>query len=524
MNYPRNAAVEFFDTHGDRLFRYCWSMLRSREMAQIALRDTLLAAQAHMARRTGPQDPGSLDPWLYSLARAECRQHVAVPAADEAPGISGRNDADSRLIAWHAAMSLEAGEFEVLELASRHDVDPGLVLGRPAEEVLALLARARQSLERALGAEILLRRGPACPDLAGVLAGWEGPMTARIRNRVLEHAARCQVCTDKRPRNVSAARVFALLPAPALSPLARAEVLGSCAAHQQAAAPVRPWPALPPPVQVSPPPVQVPRPAGRRPRRVPRAALLIAGAGAIASAVVIALALAGLAGKPAAVGGSGPATAAGAPTGPARPASGLGAAGPVSSSVPSYAPAGHRSARSRLATPPPLIGTAGGRGQVLITAATQPLLPGQVPAAPNGTPAFSGTLQLSTASVNVGTGSAGQITLTAVGGAVSWSASSSAPNQVSLSSYAGTLQAGQNVTLTVAVTRGAGQGSALLSFEPPASAPQLVQVSWAAPPESSGHPRRPRHPRPSPSAPAPSPTSPSPSDTASASPSSSWRP
>jgi hypothetical protein len=257
---------------------------------------------------------------------------------------------------------------------------------------------------------------------------------------------------------------------------------------------------------------------------VPRAALLIAGAAAIASAVVIALALAGLAGKPAAVGGSGPATAAGAPTGPARPASDLGAAGPVSSSVPASGPAGHRSARSRLATPPPLIGTAGGRGQVLITAATQPLLPGQAPAAPNGTPAFSGTLQLSTASVNVGTGSVGQITLTAVGGAVSWSASSSAPNQVSLSSYAGTLQAGQSVTLTVAVTRGAGQGSAPLSFEPPASAPQLVQVSWAAPPESSVHPRRsrhPRHPRPSPSAPAPSPTSPSPSDTASASPSSS---
>ena len=127
MNYPKMAAAELLDTYGDRLFCYCWSMLRSREMAQIALRDTLLAARAHIARLTGPGDPGSFAPWLYSLARAECRQQVAVPAAgaDEAPGQGDRDDADSRLMAWRAAMSLEAGEFEALELASRHDVDPG---------------------------------------------------------------------------------------------------------------------------------------------------------------------------------------------------------------------------------------------------------------------------------------------------------------------------------------------------------------------------------------------------------------
>src|SRR6266571_5267314 len=512
MNYPKMAAAELLDTYGDRLFCYCWSMLRSREMAQIALRDTLLAARAHIARLTGPGDPGSLGPWLYSLARAECRQQVAVPAAgaDEAPGQDGRDDADSRLMAWRAAMSLEAGEFEALELASRHDVDPGLVLGLPAGEALALLGRARQNLERALGAEILVSRGSACPDLAGdltgVLAGRAGPLTARVRDRVLGHAAFCRLCAGQRPRNVSAARVFALLPAPALSPQARADLLGSCARHQQAAAPLRP-PAQAAPVQAAPvqaaqPPVPVAR---------PRAGLLIAGA----------------AGKPAAAGGSGSALAAGARGGPALRASGLGTAGPVPAPGASSVPAGHRSARSRPAAPPPLVGTAGGQGQVLIAAATQPLPPGRGPAAQNGaparpagpgpgaTPAAPGTLQLSTASVEIGAGSAGRITLTAVGGAVTWSASSSAPNQVSLNSYAGTLQAGQSVTLTVAVMRGAGQGSATLSFEPPAWAPQLVQVSWLAPAAGSGgH----WHRRPPPSA---SPPAPSPPDTASPSPASS---
>lgn len=88
MNYPRIASAELLETHGDRLFLYCWSMLRSRETAQAALRDTLLAAPA-----------GATGSRLYSLARAACGQHRAVPAADadEAPVCRGRNDADNRL-------------------------------------------------------------------------------------------------------------------------------------------------------------------------------------------------------------------------------------------------------------------------------------------------------------------------------------------------------------------------------------------------------------------------------------------
>jgi hypothetical protein len=45
-----DALAELFDAYSDNLFRYCWSMLRNREMAQVALRDTPAAAQAHIAR------------------------------------------------------------------------------------------------------------------------------------------------------------------------------------------------------------------------------------------------------------------------------------------------------------------------------------------------------------------------------------------------------------------------------------------------------------------------------------------
>src|ERR1700674_1905849 len=80
------ALAELFDAYGDRLFRYCWNLLRNREIAQIALRDTLVVAEAHIARLADPKDPQDpqdpkdpkdpelLGSWLYALARAECRR------------------------------------------------------------------------------------------------------------------------------------------------------------------------------------------------------------------------------------------------------------------------------------------------------------------------------------------------------------------------------------------------------------------------------------------------------------------
>ena len=53
---------------------------------------------------------------------------------------------------------------------------------------------------------------------------------------MLEHADGCTTCGPEIPRNVSATRVFALLPAPALTPQDRAEVLAALAGHQPPAA------------------------------------------------------------------------------------------------------------------------------------------------------------------------------------------------------------------------------------------------------------------------------------------------
>jgi DNA-directed RNA polymerase specialized sigma24 family protein len=232
-----DALPELLDTYGDRLFSYCWCLLRNRENAQIAVRDALVVATAQIERLVRDE---WLVLWLYSLARAQCLRREPVPAADaDEPVAPPHSDAAGpRLMAWKAVAGLPAAEAEALELDSRHHVDLRLVLGLSEAEVQVLLDQGRQDLERALGAELLIRKSHAClsrsavlSDWTGtiipaVLSDWTGTIIPAVRDRVLEHAATCPVCGPNLPRSVSAARVFALLPAPALSPVARMQILG----------------------------------------------------------------------------------------------------------------------------------------------------------------------------------------------------------------------------------------------------------------------------------------------------------
>ena len=218
-----DAIPKLLDAYGNRLFGFCWCLLRNRENAQAAVRDVLIIAAGGAGRLARDE---WLGPWLYCLARGECRRREAVPAgdADEPVADPDQPHADRRLMAWNAVASMNASEVEALELACRHEADLSLVFGLPPAEVRALLDRARQNLELAVAAQVLISKGRACPDLAKVVSAWSGIATPLIRDLVLEHAAACPACGPRRPRNVSVARVFALLPAPELSSLERLEV------------------------------------------------------------------------------------------------------------------------------------------------------------------------------------------------------------------------------------------------------------------------------------------------------------
>jgi DNA-directed RNA polymerase specialized sigma24 family protein len=338
------ALAELFDAYGERLFLYCWFMLRERDIACIAVRDTLVGAQARIA---GLADPDLLGSWLYSLARTECRRGRPVPPslADEAPARRpGQRDADSRLMAWNAVTSMAPEDMEALDLACRHDVDLALVLGLPAADVQALVDQARQNLERALAAEILVSRGGrGCPDWAEVTTGWSGTMTPQTRDRVLGHAAGCAVCGPALPRNVSAARVFALLPAPGISPQARAEVLDFFAAHRPSAQP------QPQPQSQSQPWLRL---------RLTGAGWILVGAGVVATAAAIASVFVVVGSRPVADRMITPA---------ASPAGSV-LAGPAGV----QGPAAGRTRRP-VVSRPSLIGTTAGNTKALIADVTKPL-------------------------------------------------------------------------------------------------------------------------------------------------------
>ncbi|GII95642.1 hypothetical protein Ssi02_58730 [Sinosporangium siamense] len=225
-----------YDCHAESIYRYCWSLLGHPDSAQVALRDTLIVAEARVHSLA---DPAKFVPWLYALARGESmRRRAAATAAagvDQAPAavVTGEEPADgeSRVIAWDAVRGLAPEEREALELSARHGMSTAAVAAivrvsfRSAE---ALLEGARDRLRDAVTAELLARKGPFdCPRRARILSGFAGELSRETRAQVIRHLERCDVCAPHRNRRVAPAKVFGLLPTVALPDTLRVRVM-SC--------------------------------------------------------------------------------------------------------------------------------------------------------------------------------------------------------------------------------------------------------------------------------------------------------
>ncbi|MEO3806558.1 sigma-70 family RNA polymerase sigma factor [Nonomuraea sp. B1E8] len=229
-----DAVAALYDAYAESIYRYCWSLLMSGDSAQVALRDTLIAAEAHADALA---DPGRLRTWLYALARAEClRRRACAPpgpeqALAEAPPLDDPADADLRVMAWNAVHSLPVADREALELAYRHELpaaELAQVLALPPRQVEQVMGEARERLGGALTAEILAGKGPYdCPARARILAGFSGRLTQEMREHLIRHLSHCETCAPHRAREVSVTKVYALLPAVALPEALRVRVL-SC--------------------------------------------------------------------------------------------------------------------------------------------------------------------------------------------------------------------------------------------------------------------------------------------------------
>ena len=224
-----DAAGKLNDAYAEALFQYCWLILRDRQQAKTAVCDALVQAEARVAELS---DPVTLWVWLFALVRAECHHHPrsSPGETDEPIARPEQPDAAQRIMAWNSVMSLDLVQREALDLATRHgmtEAEIGLILSLPLPGTTELLATARYDLEGALGAEILVSRDSLeCPGRTEAIGGWTGTVTPEFRERLLEHAGSCEVCQPRLPRNVSAGRIFSLLPAPALDGEARGWVIG----------------------------------------------------------------------------------------------------------------------------------------------------------------------------------------------------------------------------------------------------------------------------------------------------------
>ena len=232
------GLAEAYDKYAMPLYSYCRSMLREPADAADAVQDTFLvaAAKLHSLR-----DPGKLRAWLYAVARNECLRRLR--AGNALSGLEEAGDLPSQTAEVGVAMEraelaelvraaidgLNPGERDVIELSLVAELDGDELadaLGVSRNHAHAQLSRARSQLERSLGALIVARTGrTACPDLGIILAGWDGQMTVLMRKRISRHIERCEVCGERKRRELTPALFAGAMPLAALFPGFREQVL-----------------------------------------------------------------------------------------------------------------------------------------------------------------------------------------------------------------------------------------------------------------------------------------------------------
>ncbi|MGP4024424.1 RNA polymerase sigma factor [Actinomadura sp. 3N407] len=478
----------------------------------MALRDTLIVAEAHIGKL---RDPDRFAPWLYAIARLECARRL--PPRDHPPDVPvashDQEDVDQRIMAWQAVLGLRPLSREILELRVRHQLsvpDLAAVFDVPLKDTQSSLDRAHGELEEALTAEMLAHQGPyGCAERAALLRERHGVHTHEVNGRLMGHAENCSVCGAFRPRTVSAAKVYGLLPEPGLAAELRLRVM-SCFLDPELVGyrlfvttriteftpdgfPVQDMPHARPPWASSPgghswlrrlrrtrSPSKEPRLGGQGVRvTVVLAVVALLSGGGVASMYGLfdtgrdADTVAGP--RPTAVPGLSRHPVPGRPSADHPEGTGYFDAAPVSATFP---------LGSRSSSAPP--------------AALRTPSPVPVPANEPSSSAAKSTLLVSPLFLDLAGGSDGSIDLQAEGGPVTWRAESQGVMEVHPSS--GRLAPGQSVTVRVHIARRSNsRGEGTITFQPGGS---QVHVTWR--PDAPG-----TDPTPSPTPTVPGPGGPS---------------
>ena len=233
------ALGDAYDHYAPALYAYCRSLLAEPSAAADAVYDTFIVAAAKLY---GLRDPSRLRPWLYAVARNEChrllRTHPGASPFDDAPGLTEDTAAfgwaleqlELRDLVYSALAGLSPADREIIELTLRHEfygADLADALGVPQNQANALATRARTQFETGLSALMVARSEQgACPELADILASWEGELTVPLRKEVARHLGTCPICGEHRRQEQSPAALLAALTPPVLPASLRYQVLG----------------------------------------------------------------------------------------------------------------------------------------------------------------------------------------------------------------------------------------------------------------------------------------------------------
>jgi RNA polymerase sigma factor (sigma-70 family) len=466
---PAGLAAAY-DEYAQGLFFYCKSLLAEPADAADAVQNTFIVAAAKVA---GLREPGRLRSWLYAVARNEChrrlRAHASTAPLDEAAETSDDTEnpeadaeqAELRALVRAALGGLNPGEREIIELNLRHELDGADLadaLGVPRNQAHALASRARSQFETSLGVLLVARSGPEdCPELASILDGWDGELTVLIRKRVSRHIGRCEVCGERKRRQLSPASLLSLLPVAALPASLREQVVhlladvtqGSLAYRARVVHRAEPFAGSGFPAPSGPPAVGRPlwgHHAGRAVGATAAAGALIGGALFLVPHHAGTPAVAGQPPGSAGVPGAGPQPSAHRSSGSASGTSAGGSGGSPASRSGVAVPSAHPGPTVPGTGPPPA-------PAIPVPAGSSPggsSSSGSSAAAPSAAPApiVTGTLLVSPTSIQVGL----TITLTAEGGPVSYTIS--APAVLAVSPASGSLQAGQSVSVSVGLALG----------------------------------------------------------------------
>jgi len=226
------AFAAIYRRYGDALHDFCLGMLRDPDAAADCVQDVFCTAASRLGQL---REPDKLRPWLYAIARHEAlarlRRRRREEPTDDLPDSASTAEGPETLAARTELVSLVAKaaggladrDRAVLELHYQHGLDgPALAaaMGVSATNANTLVSRLRTTIERCLGATLVARHHREhCPELAALLADWDGAMTVLLRKRLNRHIERCESCSRARRELVTPQALLAsapvIIPAPA---------------------------------------------------------------------------------------------------------------------------------------------------------------------------------------------------------------------------------------------------------------------------------------------------------------------